>query len=123
MTLHSGTCYTKKVIYEFQDTRRCQGEICKDYRSETTADEDLLVAAQEGLRLCPPGHRHEGRWVLKARVTPLWGTLTSPSHVAPRHVLYYNLVSMVLFFSMLISCLSLASGMFTVFITFLLRIF
>ena len=100
-----------------------EGVKVKYARSETTADEDLLVAAQEGLGLCPPGHRHERRWVLKARVTPLQGVLTSPSHVAPRHVLYYNLVGMVLFFSMLISCLSLASGMFTVFITFLLRIF
>lgn len=69
--------------------------MCKDYRSETTADEDLLVAAREGLRPCPPGHGREGRQVLKARVTPLQSVLPSPSHVAPRHLLYYNLVSMV----------------------------
>ena len=94
MTLHSGTCYTRKEIYDFQDTRRCQGEMCKDYRSETTAKEDL-VAAWEGLRPCPPGHGREGRRVLKARVTPLQNVLTSPSHVAPRHRLYYNSISMV----------------------------
>lgn len=71
--------------------------------------------------LCLTRHRHEGKWLESSRVTPLQRILASPPGLVPRPVLNYNLVGIFLLSSVLISCL--ASGISTLFITFLLRIF
>lgn len=114
---------------EFQDAWRGQVGICKDCGflwavSEKPQCQDYLVAVQEELRLwssLSDRHRHEGKWLESSRVTPLQRILASPPGLVPRPVLNYNLVGIFLLSSVLISCL--ASGISTLFITFLLRIF
>lgn len=97
MNLPNGTCYSRRENVNFLMPEGVQLKYARTAGlcQRTPADEDLLVAVQEGPSLCPTGHRHEGRRVFRARVTSLQNILTSPSRVAPRPILHYNLISMV----------------------------